>query len=386
MRTRFQMFLTLITNLLPLQVTDKRVFTANNDSSKRVLGMHYCRILRTMPLLLAWAFLILVLGLRLLPMTAHAAGVRNIVIPAASGAPRITAQIWTPCAAPAGPIMVESGGVPLILAGVKDCVSAGKKLPLILISHGLYGDAFSHHDTAEFLADNGFAVVALNHTQDSYANISDKSPDDISSLLVRPVDIRRVIDFLLNDPQTSMYIDARRIGFFGFSRGGYTGLMLAGAVPNFQSPPFPCPEAIMMCKQIRENNIPEHGPVYDPRIKAFVIADPLSFFPDSASLKNVKAPVQLWSSERGTVGATPEDVAALAHNLPNQPEFHRVANAAHMSFLAPCTAEEAKALPSMICTDPPKFDRSAFHKTFNLQVLQFFRRNLGVSVFRGRTK
>lgn len=271
---------------------------------------------------------------------------------------------------------MESGGVQLALTGVKDCASKGKKLPLILISHGLYGDMFSHHDTAEFLADAGFAVVALNHTQDSYANINDKSPDDISSLLVRPVDVKRVIDFLLSDPRTSKEVDVRRIGFFGFSRGGYTGLMLAGAVPNFQAPPFPCPEAIMMCKQIRENKIPDHNPAYESRIKAFVIADPLSFFPDSASLKNVKAPIQLWSSERGGMGARPEDVVAVAHNLPKWPDFHQVANAAHMSFLAPCTADEAKALPKMICTDPPKFDRAAFHRTFNAQVLRFFRRKL----------
>jgi predicted dienelactone hydrolase len=351
-----------------------------SEESKRVQGMHYCGILRTMLLLFARASLMLFLSLGSMPIPAHAAGVRDIVIPAAAGAPAITAEIWTPCAAPAGPILVESGGVHLTLTGVKDCPSAGKKLPLILISHGLYGDAFSHHDTAEFLADHGFAVVALNHTQDSYANISDKSPDDISSLLVRPVDIRRVIDFLLSDPRTLMDIDPQRIGFFGFSRGGYTGLMLAGAISNFQSLTFSCPEAITMCKQIRENNIPEHGPVYEPRIKAFVIADPLSFFPDRASLKNVKAPIQLWSSERGTVGASPEAVEAIAHDLPNPPEFHRVANAAHMSFLAPCTADEAKTLPSTICTDPPNFDRSAFHETFNTQVLQFFREKLGASV------
>lgn len=347
-----------------------------SEESKRVQGMHYCRILRTMPLLLARTLLMLTVGLGVLSIAAHAAGVREIVVPAAAGAPRITAQMWTPCAAPGEPILVESGGFPLTLTGVKNCVSKGEKLPLILISHGLYGDAYSHHDTAEFLADHGFAVVAINHTQDSYANINDKSPDDISSLLVRPVDIEHVLEFILSDPQMSREIDPRRIGFFGFSRGGYTGLMLAGAIPNFQSLPFSCPEAMTMCKQIRENKIPEHGPVYEPRIRAFVIADPLSFFPDKGSLKTVQAPIQLWSSERGTVGASPEDVAAIAHYLPKQPEFHRVANAAHMSFLAPCTADEAKILPSIICTDPPKFNRSAFHKSFNKKVLQFFREQL----------
>ena len=65
-----------------------------------------------------------------------------------------------------------------------------------------------------------------------------------------------------------------------------------------------------------------------------------------------------------------------AHNLPNRPEFHQAANATHMSFLAPCTADEAKALPPMICADPPAFDRTAFHRTFNAQALQFFRRKL----------
>lgn len=330
---------------------------------------------RRTALRLAQTFLVFCFGLT--PAAARAAGVRDIVIPASAGAPQITAQLWTPCAAPPAPITVDSGGVPLTLTGVKDCVPNGKRLPLILFSHGLYGDLFSHHDTAEFLADSGYAVVAFNHTQDSSTNLNDKSPDDISSLLVRPADIQRVIDFLLSDPRTSPVIDARRIGFFGFSRGGYTGLMLAGATPNFQAPPFPCPEAIMMCRQIRANNIPAHDPAYEPRIKAFVIADPLSFFPDRASLKNVKAPVQLWSSERGGMGARPEDVAAVAHNLPTPPDFHLVANSVHMSFLAPCSADQAKALPPALCSDPPNFDRNAFHKTFNAQVLKFFRRTLG---------
>lgn len=339
--------------------------------------MRHRGLLRRSALCLAQTFLVLVFCLGLSAATTPAAGVRDIVIPASAKAPRIAAQIWTPCATPPGPIKAESGGVPLTITGVKDCVSTGKRLPLILISHGLYGDMFSHRDTAAFLADAGFAVVALNHTQDSAANLNDKSPDDISSLLVRPVDIKRVIDFLLSDPRTSLDIDVRRIGFFGFSRGGYTGLILAGAVPDFQSPPFACPEAITMCKQIRENRIPAHDPGYEPRIKAFVLADPLSFFPDKASLKNVKVPIQLWSSERGTVGAMPENVAAVAHNLPNPPEFHQVANTTHMSFLVPCTADEAKALPPIICSDLPNFDRYAFHKTFNAQVLKFFRSTLG---------
>ena len=251
----------------------------------------------------------------------------------------------------------------------------GKNLPLILISHGLFGDRFSHHDTAQFLADHGFAVVTLDHTMDSVAALKGKSADDISAFLVRPVDIKHAISFVLRNSPGSAAIDSRRIGFFGFSRGGYTGLVLSGAVPNFHSPPFPCPEEFLMCRQIRDHAIPDHDPGYEPRISAFVIADPVSFFPDESSLKNVAAPIQLWSSEHGGMGVRPEDVASVERNLPTRPEFHRPANSEHFSFLFPCPSDVAKAAP-FLCADPPGFDRAAFHRKLNEQVLEFFRKHL----------
>lgn len=310
----------------------------------------------------------------LLAFTVRAAGTREIVVPADPIGPEISARLWTPCAVPPGPVKVDSGGATLTIKGVKDCAPSGKGLPLILVSHGLFGDMFSHHDTAEFLADAGFAVVTLNHTQD-YISSSRESVDNISSFLVRPVDIKRAITFLLSDLRASVDIDSRRIGFFGFSRGGYTGLVLAGAVPDFHAPPFPCPDEFFMCKQIRDNNIPDHGPGDEPRIKAFVIADPISFFPDKSSLQKATAPIQLWSSDHGGMGVRPEDVASVEKNLPNTPEFHRPSNSGHLSFQFPCSDEVAKVM-SFVCTDPPGFDRADFHRKFNAQVLEFFRKNL----------
>ena len=130
-----------------------------------------------------------------------------------------------------------------------------------------------------------------------------------------------------------------------------------------------------MCKQIRDHDIPDHAPGYEPRIRAFVIADPLSFFPDKSSLKNIVAPIQLWSSDQGGMGVRPEDVASVERNLPTKPEFHRPANSGHFSFLFPCSNEVAKVAP-FLCTDPPGFDRADFHRKLNAQVLAFFRKNL----------
>lgn len=201
--------------------------------------------------------------------------------------------------------------------------------------------------------------------------------DDISSFLVRPIDIKRTIDHLIVHPPTGMAIDPHRIGFFGFSRGGYTGLVLAGGVPDFSSLIIPCPEKVLICDQIRKHKISAHASGYEPRIAAYVIADPLNFFPNKLSLQKVKAPIQLWSSERGGMGVRPEDVAAVARDLPIKPDFHRVPGSGHLSFDCPCATDQAKAVPPiLICSDPLGFDRTDFHRTFNATVADFFRKNL----------
>jgi predicted dienelactone hydrolase len=54
-----------------------------------------------------------------------------------------------------------------------------------------------------------------------------------------------------------------------------------------------------------------------------------------------------------------------------------VPNSTHMSFIFPCTRAFAKTNPPQVCTDPPGFDRTAFHTQFNAEVLRFFRAQLG---------
>jgi predicted dienelactone hydrolase len=308
---------------------------------------------------------------------AQAAGIRDIVIPADATHPRIVAELWTPCALPARDMVVDRDGFPTTIRAVRNCAVTRRNLPLILISHGMFEDRFSHHDTAEALADAGFAVVAINHTQDSMDNMGGKTAQDISSFLVRPIDVQRTLSFLLDHPPAGTTFDRHRIGFFGFSRGGYTGLVLAGAQPDFDHVLIECPEVVAMCRQIKEHQIPAQRPAADPRIKAFVIADPLNFFPSPGSLKNVSAPLQLWGSEYGGMGVRPMEISALETNLPVKPEFHRAIGAAHLSFDTPCSQAQVEASDKpVMCTDPKGFDRVAFHSRFNGEVVRFFRRHL----------
>ncbi|MFP3747982.1 hypothetical protein SB816_33500, partial [Achromobacter sp. SIMBA_011] len=55
---------------------------------------------------------------------------------------------------------------------------------------------------------------------------------DAQEFFERPTDIKRLVDYMLGPSADAARIDPARIGFFGFSRGGYTGLVLAGGNPD----------------------------------------------------------------------------------------------------------------------------------------------------------
>ena len=310
------------------------------------------------------------LALGLTASSTRAAGLTSIQVPATADSPALSAFVWSPCAMP--PKEVKLG--PMTVAAVRNRPIAGSRLPLVVISHGHGGGSLNHHDIAETLADAGFLVVALNHPGDNFSDLNRSG--DISIMFQRPRDVKRLIDFLVTDWPQAEKIDPDRIGFFGFSRGGYTGLVLAGAVPDFHDATVPCPEPAPICGEIRRNEIPAEPLSRDPRIKALALADPLSFFSMKESLKAIDVPIQLWSSEHGGDGVLPSNVGALAVNLPHKPDFHVVPGSAHFAFLAPCPPALANS-QSEICTDQAGFDRVAFHRSLDATVLEFFRQNLG---------
>ena len=93
-----------------------------------------------------------------------------------------------------------------------------------------------------------------------------------------------------------------------------------------------------------------------------------------ASLAAVRIPLQIWRSELGGGGVDPKNSALTASSLPGNPEV-RVVPAGHFAFLPPCTPQFAANLPRL-CTDPPGFDRIAFHRDFDARIVGFFRDHL----------
>jgi len=287
--------------------------------------------------------------------------------------PDLAGAIWYPCATKPQPVPLGRLTVQFIdsLPGVKDCPVTGTKLPLVIVSHGRGGWFAGHDDVVEALVDAGFVVAAINHPGD---NGNDRSQSDSLSVLAsRPADIIRLLDFMLDDWKDKAAIDPARIGFFGFSAGAYTGLVLAGAKPDFGRVASVCTDKTGPCEQLHHGDTLPNPP-HDARIRAAVIADAPSTAFTRDNLTAIKIPLQFWRSEQGGGGVDAAGTARVARSLPGTPDIHTVP-AGHFAFLPPCSPQFAAKL-SRLCTDPPGFDRTAFHRDFDAGVVGFFREHL----------
>jgi predicted dienelactone hydrolase len=308
-------------------------------------------------------------------------GFQVVSVPDPRGPP-LEVGIWYPSDAPASPQPL--GLFQQVVA--TDGAVAGRGLPLVVMSHGTGGAFSSHYDTALALAEAGFVVAAVTHTGDNY-----RDSGSFSRIWERPRHIKVLTDYLLEDWPRHDVIDPARIGIFGFSAGGFSALVAIGANPDLSHVTSHCAEHPheWACAKLKDAHVDPSLRLienirwtHDPRIAAAVIVAPAaSFTLTPAGLADVKVPIQLWCGDRDTILPHPYFGQVVSDALPNRPEYHLVANAGHVAFLAPCSAALASAAPEG-CRDPPGFDREAFHREFNANVLSFFRAHLPP----GRTK
>ncbi len=248
----------------------------------------------------------------------------------------------------------------------------GRPVPLIVISHGNGGWYRGHPDTARALADAGFVVAALTHPGDNFRDQSRST-----QLTLRAPQLSRLIDHMTRDWSGPVTIDPERIGAFGFSAGGFTVTSAIGGVSDGQAIVDHCiahPD-FFACRllAVRGIDISNWRPeARDDRIKAAVIAAPaLGFSFTDASLASVHIPVQLWQAAGDEILPAPYNVEPIRDRLGVRPEYHRVEGAMHYDFLTPCSPGMAAELPDL-CRSAPGFDRAAFHRDLNVEVVRFF--------------
>lgn len=253
---------------------------------------------------------------------------------------------------------------------------AGTAHPLVVISHGNGGWYRGHHDTAEALADAGFIVAALTHPGDNWRDDSRST-----QLSARPRHVSLLIDYMTRDWSGPVAVDPGRIGAFGFSAGGFTVIAVAGGVSDPALIARHCEDHpdFFACGLLAQQpiDVAAWRPVgHDLRVKAAVIAGPaLGLAFTRESLAAVRIPVQLWQAAEDQILPAPYNAEPIRDQLGRPPEYHRVIDATHYDFLPPCAPELLAALP-VLCHSKPGFDRAAFHRMFNGEVVRFFREML----------
>lgn len=251
--------------------------------------------------------------------------------------------------------------------------------PLVVISHGNGGAFAGHQDTAEALAEAGFVVAALNHPGDNYLDTSRSL-----HLTDRPPQVSALITYMTDQWRGASGIDPSRIGAFGFSAGGFAVITLAGGEsdaglildhcaghPEFFVCTLFTPQTLLVSEWQPRGS--------DSRIKAVVAAAPgFGFSFSDASLKRIRMPVQLWQAGEDQILPAPFHVETLRDRMPGEVEYHLVPGALHHDFLVPCAPGMSAAAPEL-CRSNPGFDRAAFKRDFNREVVGFFVRELSGS-------
>lgn len=264
----------------------------------------------------------------------------------------------------------------------KKAVIAEGAHPLVVTSHGSGGTRFGHCKTAEFLAQNGYMVLAPEHPFNNFFDDSGVGSARVYSSRSRH--LKSALDAVLEDAHWGIVIDADRIAVHGFSLGGFTALTAVGATPfvaglrqhlrqNREFDTTFCGYEVI----VRDGYDDEYLPVTsDPRYKACMAFAPVSgglFSKDS--LKDISVPVQIYRAERDMILRNPFHAEEIARNLPQGCDYHVTEKAGHFSYLS-WAREDARSELGELVNDMPGFDRQVVHEKIHQEMLGFLNKAL----------
>ncbi len=294
----------------------------------------------------------------------------------APGDPPVPVSLWYPTTAAESAIQLG----PFTIAAAMNAPPAPGKHRLVVISHGSGGSDLGHHDLAEYLARHGIVVAAPRHLGDSYDRPEGRGSD--VQLIGRPWQIVATLDAVLGDARLAQAVDPARIGMAGFSAGGYTTLVIAGARPDFALWKAHCaehPEDREICGAHPPGGVRVTRPgwqlPHETRVKAAVVMAPLGVLFDKAGLAGVDIPLRLYEAADDQVLVNAWNADRVLAALP-RPIEHASVPGGHYVFLAPCPPALAAELP-LLCNDAPGVDREAIHRQIDAEILSFFDRTLG---------
>ena len=339
-----------------------------------------------------------------LAAAAATVGERHLVAHEASAALRnashgdeLRITVWYPAAPGAveAPLDIGPPGKPLFTPGSAAPDAAfedARPRPVILLSHGFGGTARIMAWFGTALARHGYVVVAVDHPGNN-----GRDPMTIAGAVLsweRPGDLATALDTAKSDPTIGPHLDLNRLGAAGFSAGGFTSLVEAGARVDFD-------RFLRFCDAHPDDGIcapqkefqfsrsdaeqflalPAVAPALAhrkddlsiPGVKAvFVMAPGIVQSLDPESLKGMRAPVRILLGDADKV-APPATNGEVAAALIPGAKLTVLPHVGHYDFLAECTPAGDATVP--VC--PTEVPRAATHKTAIDEALAFFDATLG---------
>jgi predicted dienelactone hydrolase len=338
------------------------------------------------------------------PASATTVGERHLVAHEASAALRnashsdeLRITVWYPAAAQAveAPLNVGPPDKPLFTPGsaAPDAdFEDARPRPVILLSHGFGGSARIMAWFGTALARHGYVVIAVDHPGNN-----GRDPMTVGGAVLyweRPGDLKTALDKAKTDPTIGPHLDLNRLGAAGFSAGGFTTLVAAGARVDFR-------RFLRFCDTHPDDGIcapqkefqfsrsdaeaffaePAAAParahlkddlsIQDVKA-AFVMAPGIVQSLDPESLKGLRTPVAIVLGDADKV-APPGTNGEVAAALIPGAKLTVLPRVGHYDFLAECTPAGDAAVP--VC--PADVPRAATHKAAIDGALALFATTLG---------
>ena len=275
--------------------------------------------------------------------------------------------VWYPSPTTSPPQLISDNPVFFGALAVQDAPPATGEHPLVVLSHGVWGNWGNQVWLASALAHKGYIVAAVNHPG---TTSKDRSPEAAAQLWLRPADLSRAIDAVTAQPEKFGVVAQRRIAVVGHSLGGWTALEIAGARfdPDLFTQDCGAHPTLAPCAVYQKIN-PASSPasktrlaadLSDKRVSAIVSLDlGLSRGITDESLAALPVPTLVIAA-----GVPSEDLPAelesadLAKRLPQaSTRYVEISDATHFSFMSICKPgavaliEESSPGDGMICRD-----------------------------------
>ncbi len=272
-----------------------------------------------------------------------------------------------------------------------DTQAADGPFPIIVLSHGMFGNSRNQAWFAASMARRGYVVAAIDHPGTSTWS---RDPDQRRALWERSRDITRLIDFALSPGGVPVRVDPDRVFMAGHSLGGFTALSLAGAQFDAARLERFCGANAgeMVCGIFDDWDIAEthqdrermEADLSDGRIRAFAVFDlggTQSF--SEESLGRIHRPLLVFGAPIMNSGLTLDiESRALVEALPSGSfRYVEPATLTHFDFFNLCKPGGYDLLAreepgdEIICEDGGAH-RAAMHEMILDEVTAFFTKSL----------